>query len=83
MEKAKLTNNSKVESIRNKEKVGHKIESLWGENSYYDKNSKYESKKLMIRLETTGKEKRKITLKMECGSPNANSNNYSLVFLAW
>ncbi|MFX1569405.1 MAG: hypothetical protein ACFFCV_13670 [Promethearchaeota archaeon] len=80
MEKVKLSNNPKVESIRNKEKVGHKIESLWGENSHYDKNSSYESKKLMIKLETNGKEKRKITLKMESGSPNAHSNNYSLIF---
>jgi len=80
MEKFKLSNSPKIESIRNREKVGQKIESLWGEKSHDDKNSKYESKKLMIKLETNGKEKRKFTLKMESGSPNAHSNNYSLIF---
>ncbi len=79
MEKIKVSHSPKIESIRSKEKVGQKIESLWGDNSMDIKKSKYESKKLMIKLETNGKEKRKIMLKMESGSPNVRSNNYSLI----
>ena len=79
MEEIKLTKSPKMQVISNKEKVGGKIESLWGDNSINDKRSKYESKKLMIKLEANGKEKRKIMLKMECGSPNVHSNNYSLI----
>ena len=79
MEKIKVSHSPKMEPIRNKEKVGQKIESLWGENSMSDKQTKYESKKLLIKLETTGKEKRKLMVKMESGSPNVHSNNYSLI----
>ena len=62
-----------------KEKVGNKIDSLWSENSSFDKNSKYESKKLLIKLETSGKEKRKILLKLESGSPKVHNSNYNLI----
>jgi hypothetical protein len=79
MEKVKVSHSPKMEPIRKNVKVGQKIESLWGENSI-DRKSKYESKKLLIKLETNGREKRKITLKMESGSPNIHSNNYSLIF---
>lgn len=68
-----------MDSISKKEKVGSKIDSLWEENSVYNKKTKYESKKLIIKLETNGTEKRKIMLKMESGSPNVNSNNYTLI----
>jgi hypothetical protein len=79
MEKVKVSHSPKLESVRSKEQVGQKIESLWGENSFKERKSKYESKKLLIKLETNGKEKRKIILKLESGSPTVHSNNYSFI----
>ena len=79
MEEVKITHNPKMEPISNKEKVGKKIDSLWNDNILNNKSSKYETKKLMVKLETNGIEKQKILLKMECGSPRVNSNNYSLI----
>ncbi len=79
MEKIKISHSPKIESVNKKEKVGSKIDSLWDPNSIYDKKSKYESKKLIIKLETNGKEKRKILLKLESGSPKVHSSNYNLI----
>lgn len=79
MEKTKLLNNTKKGEFNNKEKVGNKIESLWGENSSVNNKSKYESKKLLIKLETTGREKRKLLLKLESGSPTVHSSNYNII----
>jgi len=79
LEKIKVSHSPKIESVSKKEKVGSKIESLWGENAIYDKKSKYESKKLIIKLETNGKEKRKISLKLESGSPKVHSSNFNLI----
>lgn len=79
MEKIKVSHSPKIESFKTKEKVGDKIDSLWNENHSIDKNSKYESKKLLIKLETNGKEKRKILLKLESGSPKVHNSNYNLI----
>ncbi len=79
MEKIKITHSPKIETINTNEKVGEKIDSLWTENTYINKNLKYESKKLIIKLETNGKEKRKILLKLESGSPKVHSSNYNLI----
>ena len=79
MEKIKVSHSPKIESLSSKEKEGSKIDSLWGENSLQNKKPKYESKKLLIKLETNGKEKRKVMLKMESESPHVHSNNYSLI----
>jgi len=79
LEKIKLSKSPKIEKINNKKNVGDKIESLWNGNSSFENNSKYESKKLMIKLETSGKEKRKILLKLESGSPRVHSSNYILI----
>ena len=79
MEKDKMLNTSKMDPIKNKEKVAEKIDSLWGENSSTNKKSKFETKKLLIKLETNGSEKRKIMLKMESGSPKVHTSNYSLI----
>ncbi|MFX1502822.1 MAG: hypothetical protein ACFFDH_17815 [Promethearchaeota archaeon] len=79
MEKIKISNSSKIEPVNRKEKVGNKIDSLWSENSGFYNNSKNESKKLMIKLETNGKEKRKILLKLESGSSAVHSSNYNLI----
>ena len=79
MEKTKLLNNTKKGEFNNKKKVGNKIESLWGENSSFNNKSKYESKKLLIKLETTGREKRKLLLKLESGNPTVHSSNYNII----
>ncbi len=79
LEKLKLSKDNPIESHNNKEKVGNKIDSLWSENLSTSKNLKYENKKLVIKLETTGIEKRKISLKLESESPKATSSNYILI----
>jgi len=79
LEKIKITHNPKIETINTNEKVGKKIDSLWTENTHINKNLKYESKKLIIKLETNGKEKRKILLKLESGSPKVHSSNFNLI----
>ncbi|MFX0139158.1 MAG: hypothetical protein ACFFDN_36285 [Candidatus Hodarchaeota archaeon] len=79
MEKVKISHSPKIKPLNSKEKVGDKIESLWGENLTSNKNSKYETKKLIIKLETGGKEKRKILLKLESGSPKVHNTNYNLI----
>ena len=82
MEKAKIINGSQLEPV-NKEKkeiMAEKIDSLWGNRkTTLEKQSKYENKKLVIKLETYGKEKRKILLKLESGSSNVHQNNYNLL----
>ena len=79
MEKTKLLNSRKIGPVANKEKVANKIESLWTEKSSHKKNSNKETKKLVIKLETTGKEKSKILLKMESTSSKTHANNYNLI----
>lgn len=79
MEKTKLANNTKITPISSKEKVANRIESLWGENSSSNKKLNKESKKLVIKLETSGKERRKILLKMKSTSSKTHGNNYHLI----
>ncbi len=79
MEKIEISHSPKIETINTNEKVGKKIDSLWTENTHINKNVKYESKKLIIKLETSGKEKRKILLKLESGSSRVHSSNYNLI----
>ncbi|MFX0036816.1 MAG: hypothetical protein ACFE9I_14395 [Candidatus Hermodarchaeota archaeon] len=79
METQKLLNPSKTKSFNNKQEIADKIDSLWGERLSKDRNTKYESKKLTIKLESKGKEKRKILLKMESGTPKVHSSNYNLI----
>jgi hypothetical protein len=82
MEKVKVLNGSKLEPI-NKEKkeiMAEKIDSLWGNRSVSpEKQSKYEKKKLIIKLETNGTEKRKILLKLESANSNVHQKNYNLL----
>ena len=82
MEKVKIFNGSKLETVskEKKEIIAEKIDSLWGNRkASLEKQSKYENKKLVIKLETYGKEKRKILLKLENGSSNVHQNNYNLL----
>ena len=79
LEKIKVSHGPKLEPLNVKEKVGNKIDSLWSDNTHNNKNLKYESKKLIIKLATSGKEKRKISLKLEVESPKVHSGNYNLI----
>jgi hypothetical protein len=79
LEKLNLSKDSQIETFNKKEKVGNKIDSLWSENSSASKKLKYENKKLVIKLETNGIEKRKISLKLESESPKTTSSNYILI----
>ena len=82
MEKLNILNGNNLEPV-NKEKkdsMADKIDSLWGNRkASLEKQSKYENKKLVIKLETYGKEKRKILLKLESGSSSVHQNNYNLL----
>lgn len=82
MEKVKILNGSKLEPV-NKEKkeiLAQKIDNLWGNRRVSpEKQFKYENKKLVIKLESYGKEKRKILLKLESGNSNVHQNNYNLL----
>ena len=79
MEKSRTQTVSTIDRAKKKERAIEKLEDLWGKNSKTAENSKYLSKKLTVKLETNGPEKRKILLKMECGKSKINSNNYHLL----
>jgi len=87
MEKSKITglkdtavlNHEKINPTKKNGELVKKIDSLW-ENSYPNgRSSRKETKKLVIKLETTGAEKRKISLKLESSSSNIDFNNYNLL----
>ena len=79
LEKPSLLGESKLKPKRKKEKMVDKIENLWGNGNSNGKNSKFETKKLSVKLETSGKEWRKISLKLESSSPNIQYSNYTLL----
>jgi hypothetical protein len=82
MEKVKVLNGSKLEPISKEKKdiMAEKIDNLWGNRRVSpEKQSQYEKKKLVIKLETNGKEKRKILLKLESRSSKVHQNNYNLL----
>ena len=62
----------------NKAKMGEKIDSLWGIPGSTEKPIK-ESKSLTVKLETSGKDKRKLLLKLESGNSNVHTGNYALI----
>ena len=78
-EKSRIQTVNPIDRANKKERAIERLEDLWGKNSKTAENSKYLSKKLTIKLETNGPEKRKILLKMECGKSKINSNNYHLL----
>ncbi|MHA1242193.1 MAG: hypothetical protein ACTSQU_15640 [Promethearchaeota archaeon] len=79
MEKPRPQTVNPIDRAKKKERAIERLEDLWGKSSKTAENSKYLSKKLTIKLETNGPEKRKILLKMECGKSKINSNNYHLL----
>ncbi|NVM44332.1 MAG: hypothetical protein HWN79_05395 [Candidatus Lokiarchaeota archaeon] len=79
MEKPQVQTISTSKNVKKKERAMDHLEDLWGRSSTIEGNSKHISKKLVVKLETNGAEKRKILLKLECGKSNINSNNYHLL----
>ncbi|MHA2393653.1 MAG: hypothetical protein ACXAEX_17080 [Promethearchaeota archaeon] len=79
MEMPKILNGVKIEPFTNKEKVGQKLDDLWTTKSSYDGKLRNEKKKLLIKLESSGKECRKISLKLESSNANVNFSNYYLL----
>ena len=79
LEKTTILNGHNFRPGNNKEKMVNKIESLWDNNNPSDSKSKNDTKKLLIKLETSGREKRKISLKLESSNSNVQSTNYTLI----
>ncbi len=79
MEKIKISPGPKVNLIDKKEKIGSKIDRLWPENPIYKQKEQFESNKLKIKLETKGKERNKIFLKLENNRPKVQFDNYYLI----
>jgi len=79
MEKSQTQTASMVKHSAKKERAMEQIEGLWGRRSTQEGNSKNLRKKLVVKLETNGAEKRKILLKLECGNASINSNDYHLL----
>ena len=79
MEKTRTQTINPIDRANKKERAIERLEGLWGKSSKTAENSKYHSKKLTVKLETNGPEKRKILLKLECGKSKINSNNYDIL----
>jgi len=79
LEKSRTQTVDPIDRANKKERAIDRLEDLWGKSSKTVENSKYLSKKLTVKLETNGPEKRKILLKLECGKSKINSNNYQLL----
>ena len=79
MEKSHVQATSNNKHYDKKERAIDQIERLWGKKSTQVGNSRHINKKLVVKLETNGAEKRKILLKLECGTSSINTNNYHLL----
>ena len=79
LEKTRTQTVNPIDRANKKERAIEQLEDLWGKSSKTAENSKCLSKKLTVKLETNGPEKRKILLKLECGKSKINSNNYHLL----
>jgi hypothetical protein len=79
MEKSNILNGKKLKLMDSKKSVlGNKLDNAWRSPTVKEK-IKEESKKLVVKLKTCGKEKRKILLKLEAGGSNIQNGNFSLI----
>ena len=78
MKNLEILNGKKLETTNKRESIGEKLDNSW-RRSESPKIKTLNSKKLVVKLETTGKEKRKILLKLESGSSNLHSGNFNLI----
>lgn len=79
LESPTILNGHKLRSNNAKEKMVNKIESLWDNNSSSNGKLKHDTKKLSIKLETSGRERRKISLKLESNNASVTISNYTLI----
>ncbi|MHA1150816.1 MAG: hypothetical protein ACTSR8_21560 [Promethearchaeota archaeon] len=75
MEKTSFFNGNKLKPLDKKNKLAEKIEDMWKSDNMH----RYQKKKLFLKLETNGNEKRKIEIKLEAGSSSVHDNNYALI----
>jgi len=79
MEKKSILNGEDLNLIDTKKEIlGKKLDNSWRETKVRRKSME-ESKKLVVKLETCGKEKRKILLKLESGGSDFRNGNYDLI----
>jgi len=78
MEKLNVLNGTKLDSINKKPSIGEILDNSWRAPASM-KSKKLDSKKLVIRLETKGKEKRKILLKLESDTSDVHNGNFRLI----
>ena len=79
MEKENILNGKNLKLLNSdKDILGKKIDKSWREPQVKEK-IKEDTKKLVIKLETSGKEKRKILLKLESGGSSVHSGNFNLI----
>ncbi len=78
MKSIEILNGKKVEAINKKDTLGKKLDHSWRAAEPIHKKV-IDSKKLMIKLETNGNEKRKILLKLESDTSNVQNGNFSLI----
>ena len=78
MKNLEILNGKKHDSMHKKTSIGEKLDNSWRNPKPMDKKM-LESKKLVVKLETNGKEKRKILLKLESGSSKVHSGNFNLI----
>lgn len=75
MEKTSVFNGNRLKTLDTKDKIADKIDDMWKS----DTKVRPQKKKLVLRLETSGEEKRKIEIKLEAGSSHMHDNNYNLI----
>lgn len=75
MEKSKIFNGNKLKPVEKKERIADKIENMWKSEN----KAKKQYKKMVLKLETSGEERRKIEIKLESESSAIHTNNYSLI----
>jgi hypothetical protein len=78
MEKLKILDGKKLEPVNKKSNIVDKIDISWRPPNPIAK-SKPDNKKLVVKLMTNGKERRKILLKLESGSSDVHNGNFSLI----
>ena len=78
MKNLEILNGKKLETRNKKPSIAEKLDNSWRAPQPIKKKM-LDSKKLVVKLETTGKDKRKILLKLESGTSNVHNGNFSLI----
>jgi hypothetical protein len=79
LERPTLLHGHKLKPNNAQEKMLNKIESLWEKSSSDNIKVKRDTKKLLIKLETAGRERRKVSLKLESSNASITNSNYTLI----